>query len=175
MQSGRLRYLLQAARDDRVGVSARRSSGSERAAVLKAALVAVFFIGVVGSLHAQEGPERAADATRGIEVQSADRVISVVVVALPEPRVQRVAARRASARRRARAEAIRRLQRFVDVQLRRYALDLRRHQALHRVIEERAQIARQDALVDHGVRLVMVVPFAALHDAAPLRGVVWSL
>ena len=68
--------------------------------MVKAALVvvfffvAVFFIGVAGSLQAQEAPERAADAVRGVEVQRADQVISVMVVALPEPRVQRVAARR---------------------------------------------------------------------------------
>lgn len=143
--------------------------------MLKTLLVVAMIAGAIGRAQAQGPPARQSADTRGVELRTGERLISVVVVALPDPRVQRVAARRASSRRRARAEAIRRLQRFVDAQLRRHALDLTRHQALHRVIEGQSRVERQEALVDHGVRLVMVVPFAALRDVAPLRGVAWSL
>lgn len=147
---------------------------SERSG-LSAFLLATLVLGGVNLAmgQPQAAGGRASDPP-GVEVRLADRLVAVEVVALPDPRVQRVAAQRASARRRAAAEAVRRLQRFIDASLARHAVDIQRHSALHRVISDRARVEVQEPLVDHGVRLVMVISFDVLHDAAQLRGVPWS-
>jgi len=100
-------------------------------------------------------------------------LIRVTVEALPDERMRRAEARRASSRRLARRFALRAIDAFVDRALARHALDLSRHAAVRHAIAESAVVVGSEPLIDHGARLTVQVPIEVILRVSGLSGVEW--
>ena len=94
-------------------------------------------------------------------------------VAQPDDRIGRFSARRASARRRGRAAALRRLHAFVDDALARVRATPREAAAAHAAVDASAEVQGTRPLVDAGAVVVVRVPRAALRDACPREALPW--
>jgi len=99
--------------------------------------------------------------------------LEAAAIAGPDERIGRFSARRASARRRARAIALRRLHAFADDALARVRATPREAAAVHAALDGAAEVSGTRPLVDAGAVVVVRVPRAALREACGREGLPW--
>ncbi len=92
----------------------------------------------------------------------------------PDERVGRFEARRASARRLARARALRLLHAWADDALAGVHASPRRARAVHAAIDEAARVRAVRPLVDASAVVAIEVPLAALREACGDEGLPWT-
>jgi hypothetical protein len=103
-----------------------------------------------------------------------DRVLAAAL-GLPDERLGRLSARRASARRSAEDRARRAIHAWADAALAAVRASPSTATAVHRAIDERARVARVRALSDGGAVVEIEVGWDALRAAAPgAAGLPWS-
>ena len=102
-----------------------------------------------------------------------DRVVATAV-GMPDERFGRMQARRSAARRSGEVRAREMIHRWADGALARVAAGAATASAVHRVIDERCEVARVRALVDGGAVIELALALEALRAVAPQRGLPWS-
>ena len=127
------------------------------------------------ALSATASAEAPREVSHGVPwLAESSTLIRVTVEALPDARMRRTEAKRASARRLARRFALRAIDAFVDRSLSRYALDLRRHAAVRAAIAEAVSVQASVALVDHGVRMTLQVPVDVIERVSGVSEIEWA-
>lgn len=126
-------------------------------------------------------PERGSSLPAAFTVPWADaaprlhaRELRAAAVGLPDERVGRFDARRASARTRGRERALRMLHEYVDDALAAVNAPPREARAVHDAVSREARVVGARPLVDAGAVVVVAVPRAALSAACARGDVPWS-